>query len=74
MKWFICFYILPTIISAWLLPQFLEHQYMNGDEDMMNLYIDEIQYKSLFKYATLTPIINLVTAILLVIWNILSDE
>lgn len=44
---------------------------MNGDEDMVNLYIDEIQYKSLFKYATLTPIINLVTAILLVIWNVL---
>jgi hypothetical protein len=71
MKWFICFYILPAIISAWLLPQFLEYQHMNGDEDIANLYIDEIQYKSLFKYATLTPIINLVTAILLVIWSVL---
>ena len=44
---------------------------MNGDEDMVNLYVDEIQYKALFKYATLTPIINLVTAILLVIWSVL---
>lgn len=44
---------------------------MNGDEDIANLYIDETQYKSLFKYATLTPFINLVTAILLVIWSIL---
>ena len=44
---------------------------MNGDEDMVNLYVDEIQYKSLFKYATLTPIINLVTAILLVTWSVL---
>ena len=68
MKWFICFYILPAIISAWLLPQFLEYQHINSDE---NLYIDEIQYKFLFRYATLTPIINIVTAILLVIWSVL---
>ena len=68
MKWFICFYILPAIISAWLLPQFLEYQHMSSDE---NLYIDEIQYKILFRYATLTPIINFVTAILLVIWSVL---
>jgi phosphatidylglycerophosphatase A len=68
MKWFICFYILPAIISAWLLPQFLEYQHMNDDE---NLYIDEIQYKFLFRYATLTPIINLITAILLVRWSVL---
>ena len=68
MKWFICFYILPAIISAWLLPQFLEYQHMSSDE---NLYIDEIQYKFLFRYATLTPVINLVTAILLVIWSVL---
>lgn len=68
MKWFICFYILPAIISAWLLPQFLEYQHMNDNE---NLYIDEIQYKFLFRYATLTPVINFVTAILLVIWSVL---
>ena len=71
MKWIIYLYVIPAIITAWLLPNFLEYQHMNGDEDMVNLYIDEIQYKSLFRYATLTPIINLVTAILLIIWSVL---
>lgn len=44
------------------------------DDEMTNLYIGEMQYKSLFKFATLTPIINFVTAILLILWNMLPDE
>jgi len=74
MKWIIYLYVIPAIITAWLLPNFLEYQGMQNDDEITNLYISEMQYKSLFKFATLTPIINFVTAILLILWNMLPDE
>ena len=73
MKWIIYLYIIPAIITAWFLPKFLEYQNIQ-DNDKTNLHISEVEYKSLFKFATLTPIINFVTAILLILWNMLPDE
>lgn len=71
MWYLILLYVLPGIITTWLMPQFIEYQ---GGEEYLKFKWgdtwDNRYYKYIIAIASFTPILNLIFTFPLFLWYV----
>ena len=70
MKWVIYFYILPGLITTWLLPKFVEY---NGGQNALKLMLEEYKeeyYGYLIGFMSFIPILNIISSLTLIWWYV----
>ena len=76
MWWIIGLYIIPGMVSTWLFPKFVE---CNGGMDVINVALKddslpEITLQQATAIMSFLPIINIITAIILIYWYLCTQK